>query len=401
MRKKEYIMSKNRKTIPGTVRPRPNKENVSYYDVILEMGKDPLTGKRKQIRFRVDTTDRKEAEKQLLLKQAEMVQGEILEPSKMTVEQYLREYYEIYMQNKVSPTTERDYLFVINGYLVPVFGKIQLQKLTYSLIQKTYYQWQKESPKGKKPLALDTVKHINRVFKAALNQACKLGYIKDNPTRGIKFAKDSEHKSLEVFTVEEIQGLQKAVKGTDMELPIALLFDCVMRRGELLGLKYSDIDFENKIVNIQHSWVETPDSKKATLKSCKTDSSEREIVVTQRTIELLKRQRTQYKCNRMKYGENFCDEGFVVCKENGEPFLPHSFTQKWARTLKKYGIRHLKLHATRHSAISMLLSEGIPLHMVQARAGHQNPEITLSVYSHVAKDKQSVVAEKLETLLIS
>lgn len=394
-------MSRNRKTIPGRVRPRPNKDNISYYDIILEMGKDPLTGKRKQISFRVDTTNREEAEKQLLLKQAEMVQGEILEPSKMTVEQYLKEYYEIYMQGKVSPTTERDYLFVINNYLVPVFGKVQLQKLTYSLVQRTYYQWQKESPRGKKPLALDTVKHINRVFKAALNQACKLGYIKGNPTQGVKFAKDSAHKPLEVFTVEEIRELQRAVKGTDMELPIALLFDCVMRRGELLGLKYSDIDFKTRTVKIQRSWVETPDSKKPTLKSCKTDSSEREIVVTQKTIDLLKKQRIQYKCNRLKFGEDFYDEDFVVCKENGEPFLPHSFTQKWSRTLKKYGIRHLKLHATRHSAISMLLSEGIPLHMVQARAGHQNPEITLSVYSHVAKDKQTVIAEKLEELLIS
>ena len=70
----------------------------------------------------------------------------------------------------------------------------------------------------------------------------------------------------------------------------------------------------------------------------------------------------------MKYGKDFCNSNRVICKENGEPFLPKSFTRKWARTLEKHGLRHIKLHGTRHSAISLLLSEGVPIHLVQSRA---------------------------------
>lgn len=384
----------------GRVRPRPNKDNVLYYDIILELGKDPITQKRKQMRFRVDTTSLEEAKRQLAVKQEELRKGELIEPSKMTVEAFLNENYETYIcVYDKSVTTQKDYLFVLKNYLVPAFGQIPLQKLDHGTIQRTYNQWSKESPKGKKPLAVETIKHINRVFKAALNNACRLNYIKTNPTLQAKIG-GRRRKEQDVFTIGEIRQLQTAVKGTDMELPIALLFDCVMRRGELLGLRYCDIDFEERIVKIQHSWVESPDNTPV-LKSCKSDSSEREMIVTKRTMELLRKQKIWHKCNCIKYGRQYAETDFVICKENGEPFLPHSFTQKWSRTLKKYGIRHLKLHATRHSAISMLLSEGVPLHMVQARAGHQNPEITLSVYSHVAKDKQAVVAEKLETLLIS
>lgn len=131
------------------------------------------------------------------------------------------------------------------------------------------------------------------------------------------------------------------------------------------------------------------------------ESSYRKMIVSDYTISLLKRQKSIYLRNKMKYGDCFCDSKRVICKENGEPFLPKSFTRKWARTLEKYGLRHIKLHGTRHSAISLLLSEGVPIQMVQQRAGHQDPKITLSVYSHVARDKETLVAEKLNNVLFS
>ena len=105
--------------------------------------------------------------------------------------------------------------------------------------------------------------------------------------------------------------------------------------------------------------------------------------------------------NRMKYGEKFCNSNHVICKENGEPYRPKSFTSKWSKTLKKCGLRHIKLHGTRHSAISLLLSEGVPIQIAQQRAGHQDPKITLGVYSHVSKDKESLVADTLEDVLFS
>ena len=298
-----------------------------------------------------------------------------------------------------SPATVRDYEGVIERYLKPMFGKIKLQNLQKTHIQQVYNQWRNKSNASDKPLKATTVKHINRVFKASLNVAVELEYIKKNPTNHIKIGRDMEDKDFDVYTVEEIKKLKQAVRGTDMELPVALLFDCVMRRGELLGLRFQDIDFENKTISIRHSLVESVDSKCPVLKDCKTDGSNRTMVVSDYTMKLLKQQKYRYNTNRMKYGKDFGNSNMVISKEDGNYFLPKSFTAKWAKTLKKYGLRHIKLHGTRHSAISFLLSQGVPLHIVQKRAGHQDPKITLSVYSHVAKDDERVVADKLESTI--
>ena len=390
-----------RKTITGSVRPRPTKDNVQYYTVVLELGKDPGSGKRIRVNYRVNTTDRDEAEKFLLMKKSEYLQGELLMPSDMTVSEYLDEFIEFAEGSDYSPATLRDYKDVVRRYLKPVFGKMKLQDIQKVHIQKAYNNWRKKSNASEKPLRSETIQHINRVFKTALNEAVERGYIKQNPIHKIKIPKDNTTNKQEVYTIEEIRELQKAVKNTDMELPVALLFDCLMRRGELLGLRYSDINFETSTVTICHSLVESEDSKVAILKDCKTDSSYRKIVVSDHTMKLLKKQRAIYKANKLRLGKDFNDTNYVVCQENGQCFLPKSFTRKWARTLEIHNLRHIRLHDTRHSAISLLLSEGVPVHIVQQRAGHKDPQITLAVYSHVAKDKQNIVAEKMDSLIFS
>lgn len=391
-------MAKKR-NITGSVRPRPNKDNVRYYDVILELGTDPVTGKRNRVRFKSDSDSREDAENLLTIKKAEYLQGELLLPDKRTVEDFMNEYIDDYVRIQNSPATLRDYKTTIDRYIIPMFGKIKLQKLTQPIIQKVYNGWREKSNASNKPLKTETIHHINRIFKAALNVACELGYIKTNPTKNVKIGKDNKTDEIEVYTTEEIRALKKAVKGTDMELPVALLFDCVLRRGEILGLSFEDIDFEKKIVYVRHSWVESVDSTQPVLKDCKTNGSRRKMVVSDETIRLLKRQELFCKEICLGKGKKFTGKQRVVCKQDGEPFRPKSFTAKWADTLKKYNLRHMKLHGTRHSAISWLLSQGVPVHIVQARAGHKDPKITLSVYSHVAKGDENLVADLLDEKL--
>lgn len=387
------------KNITGSVRPRPNKNNVKYYDVILELGKDALTGQRLRTTFRCDTNNRKEAENFLLIKKAEYLSGDMLMPSERTVEQFMKEYLQNCIQEQYSPATYNDYKGTIERYIIPVFGNIKLQDLKRIHIQKAYNDWKTKSNLSNDPLKAATIKHINRIFKAALNVAVDEEYIKQNPTSKIKIGKDLETVTLDVYTVEEIRMLKKAVKDTDMELPVALLFDCIMRRGELLGLSYDDIDFKTKSVTIRHAYVESADSKCPVLKDCKTEGSSRKLIVSDYTIKLLKKQRACYMENKLKYGSDFCDSNRVICQKKGKPYLPKSFYTKWVRTLKAQGLRHMKLHGTRHSAISLLMSEGVPLHLVQQRAGHQDPKITLAIYAHVAKDNQEKVADVWNSIL--
>ena len=105
-------------------------------------------------------------------------------------------------------------------------------------MQQVYNGWRLKSTKSDKPLRATTILHINRVFKAALNVACELEYIKENPARKVKVGKDMVTEHVDVYTVEEIKELQKAVKGTDMELPVALLFDLYF---EKRGTAWSEV----------------------------------------------------------------------------------------------------------------------------------------------------------------
>ncbi len=390
-----------KRRVSGNVRPRPTKYNVRYYDIILDLGVNPETGKRKRIRFKADTADREEAEQMLIVKKAEYLQDELLMPSEMTVRSFLAEYMDDYVRVQDSAATVKCYQEVIDRYLNPEFGDIKLQNLKKSRVQQVYNSWRVKSTASTNPLSATTVHHINRVFKAALNVACELKYIKENPTLRVKIGKDSETEHMDVYTTEEIKKLMKCVEGTDMELPVALLFDCVMRRGELLGLCFEDINYEKGVVTIQHSWVESVDRKNPVLKDCKTDGSYRKIIVSKKTLELLKRQETYCRGICLNEGKRFTGKQRVVCKKDGTPYLPKSFYRKWARTLEKNELRYIKLHGTRHSAISWMLSQGVPLHIVQQRAGHQDPKITLSAYSHVAKDDAGRVAELLENKIFS
>ncbi len=145
-----------KKSITGSVRPRPSKENVQYYTVVLELGKDPITGKRIRSSFRIDTDDRQEAENFLTMKKAEYLQGELLMPSDMTVAGYLDEYLVFCEGCDYSAATIRDYKNVIERYLKPVFGKKKLQELQKVQIQQAYNAWRKKSNASDNPLSAET-----------------------------------------------------------------------------------------------------------------------------------------------------------------------------------------------------------------------------------------------------
>ena len=228
-------MKAYKKNVRGSVRPRPNKDDIRYYTVTIELGRNPYTGKRERIQFRVDTIDREEAEAFLTLKKAEYIQGDLIMPNNMTVEDLMKEYLE-YVKAQRSPATGRDYAEKTATYIIPEFGKMKLQKLEKGKIQQTYNRWRNvKSPASDKSLRAESIRHINRIFKAALNYAIEMEYIKKNPTNGVRIGKDLTNNRVEVYTTDEIKELKSVVKGTDMELSVALLFDCVMRRGELLG----------------------------------------------------------------------------------------------------------------------------------------------------------------------
>lgn len=383
----------NKTIIKGHIRPRPNKKNVKYYDVILELGKDPITGKRKQIPFHVDGSY-EDAQAVLIQKQAEYLNSELLIPSKMTVKTLVEQFKEMYVDLQ-GASSKRYYKGIFNRYILPYFGDVELQKLNSMQIQKLYNELLKCSPYTKKPLSPNTIDNLNNGFRCMLNYAVRMEYIKKNPIDNVVLPKIKTCKDIEVYTKEELCDLLEKIKGTDMELCVYLLLEGALRRGELAGLRYEYVDIENRIIKVRESLVED-ENEKAVVSDCKSDSSRRDFVISDYTASLLKKQLQKYKENKLKLGKKFEDTGYVICQENGKPYQPKSIYRKWKRLLEAKNLRHIPLHGTRHSVVTLLMDYGVPVHVVQNLAGHASATLTLDTYTHMTKKSNGMASSVLQ-----
>jgi len=385
-------MAGKRSSISGHIEVRrKSKGEISGYRAVISLGKNKESGKKERAYGPVESKE--DAEKRLVQMQADLSREELIVPRNKTVERFMmEEWFEGWVVDQNGDSTIKDYKETMERYIFPAFGDIKLQDLSTIYIQRTYNRWKTKSPLSNNGLSVETIRHINRIFKTGLNKAVELEYIKKNPLNGIsiKSEKGSNHE-VEVYSEEEFRQLIQAVKSTDMELPVSLLFDCMLRRGELLGLKWDSVNLETGMLIIQRTYIESlngPILKDGT----KSNSSSRKIKCTEHTLKLLKRERLRQLQNKIQMGDQYIDEGFVISQPNGLPYMPKSMTRKWIRTLKENNVRHIKLHACRNCSISFALAAGMAPHTVMKRAGHASCAMTLEIYAKVSTDQQDVAA---------
>lgn len=381
----------NGKLVSGHIEPRKNtKGEITHYRAVINY-KDENGMKRKPYK---KAATKEEAEALLIQMKAEYMNGEFTEPNEIRTCEYLETWYNAYVVNQRSESTELDYREIIDRYLIPTWGNTKLQALKTLNIQTIFNTWSMKSPLSDKPLSEETLKHIRRVFNTALNKAVDIELLKRNPLKGVTIGKRNRKKEIEVFSEQEIQKLFQAIKGTDNELIVAFLFDTLARRSEALGARWSDLDMKTGTLTIQHTYIRTLDGCKFK-DGTKSQSSKRSMVLTDYTLGLLRKEKFIQMQNKLKLGEEYEDNDLIICQPNGKPYQGNSFTQKWSRLLKKNGIRHIKLHGSRHSAISMMASMGIHPKYVQERAGHKSCDITMNIYTHVSNDQKIKTAKTI------
>lgn len=379
-------MSKNRVSsmtdgIGGYIRPRETKKGISY-QVGLYLGKDYL-GKNKYKYFTAKTEE--EAKELLLKKQAEAIlngKNYASKDNSMTISQFLEMYFEEYVYGVLKPATQRTYTH-ISKYVIALLGDKKLCDLKSVDLQNFYRKLLKCSPfsKDKKGLSLRTVTDIKRFVTVFLNVAVANELIEKNVNIGIKLPRnikvDVEPKK-EVYTMEEVGILLQGAKGTDMELPLTLLLDLGCRRGELLALKYTDVDWENNEISITKNLTEGLNNT-THIVTPKTKAGIRKVKVTERTMNLLKRSYTDYKRAKLQ-NRDFVDTKLIVHKPNGEGIKPHSFYNKYCRFTKRIGLPHIRLHALRNTSITLAIQNGAPLKAVSEKVGHSSTVITSDIY---------------------
>jgi len=376
--------------VTGHIRKRETKGEVSY-QIIVETP-SALHGKRNRI-YKSIKGSKKQAEALLRQMIAEVEAQNYVKPTKLTVADWMHQWMELYLEGNRSPTTLEGYRNQIEKYIIPALGNVYLQDLTPAMVQKWVNQLKASSPRTCKPLSPKTIRNIWLNLSSAMERAVIDEQIKKNPCEYTELPSREKYEA-EVFDQGEIQEFLQAVTGTDLEVPMYIEICLGLRRGELLGLKWKHIDFEHSKMTICENLVEV--GTELITKSPKTRSGIRTLEIPPTLLEKLYQARKHYLERKLKYGADFHDGDYVVCKENGEPYKPDSYSLKYRRFIKARGLKQIRFHDLRHTNATLMLEQGISPKVAQQRLGHADFSTTMNIYSHVLESVDKQAADTID-----
>jgi integrase len=254
-------------------------------------------------------------------------------------------------------------------------------------------------PVGKEILSASTVNHYYRFLSSVLSEAVKLEMIPSNPCQRARPPK-LPRKTPQIFDDKQCLEILECLETQPLKYQAAIktLLHTGIRRGELCGLEWADIDFDRNMIHIRRESPYLP-GKGVYAEDGKTDSAIRSITVSSPAIEALK----QYKLQRIKeafaLGQSINQRGMVFVTANGNPIYPDTFTSWWSAFLKRHDFPHCSLHKLRHTNASLLIAGGLPVTTVSERLGHANAAITTQIYAHAIKSADGRAVAHLDNML--
>jgi integrase len=368
------------------------KNNLKVYDVFYRY-RDPATGKVKQT-SKKGFRGKGEAEDFLLRINTQLMDNNFIQIKKLTLREYLTDWLSTYVETNLRKSTIAGYRRNLEQHVLPHLGNVELQSLTSSQIDNFYAKKQKDGRlDGKGGLSAKSMIYIHRVLNEALEHAVKKRLITRNVAKDIiSLPRIKKHKG-EIYSANEIKALLEFVKDTNMEVPIILAAICGMRRGEILGLMWDEVSFENQTIRICRQLLPTKNGLE--FEEPKSEDSNRTINTPAEVMDMLKRQSERQQEYKRLLGDEYHDNGLVNCCNNGELLNPSYFSKQFAQTIKNAGLKHIRFHDLRHSCASLMLTAGVPMKVASQILGHSSIGITADLYTHVITDLKKDAAAKV------
>lgn len=350
---------------------RPIKLNGCYYAVLNLKHQD---GSRWQKRVNLQlavANNKRRAEKMLLDLRVEYTRKQMIQNNcaEMMTSDFMISWLER-KQSVLSPTTYKGYHYIICGDFKNSFSEIQLKDLQPEDIQKYF---QKMSICN---LSSTTQQHHYMLLRQILSQAVQMQLLAYNPITGIEKPKRKNPK-IDCYTAEEARLLWQMSTGTELELLIKLTLFLGLRRSEVLGLKWSDIDFKQNTISICRAVVTAWQNGKIVAvekDELKNRGCNRTMPLSLEIRNLLVEKKSQLKTSHSPY---------ICTGVKGKPIHPDEATRAFAAFLKNHQLRHIRLHGLRHTCASLLLSQRVPLIEVQQWLGHTTMLTTANLYGHL------------------
>lgn len=314
-----------------------------------------------------------------------MDKGTQIMPSEYTFAQWLDYWYKDIILPQIEETTAYGYRGMIENYLKPQLGEIRLQKLTARDIQQ-YYTWLMDE----KELSPNTVIKHHNLLTNTLNAAERQEYITKNPMRAVSPPKKRQREA-KFYTPEQLGILLDKAVGTRLELPVFICAYLGLRRGELCGLRWGDVDLEHQTITIENT--RTQAGKKEIEKGTKTASSTRTLYLPDTLCDMLKAAKEHQQACRAEYKNAYDDNDYVVVMEDGRPFRPNYLSELFSKFLADNDLPKIVLHELRHTFASLSNQAGIPAYNIGKALGHSTPATTQKIYTHLLDQTHTQAVE--------
>ena len=380
-------MAKRRANGEGNIRKRKDGRWEGRYTA----GHNPTTGKA----IYKNVLGKTQAEvKEKLKKAIEETKGlDIAKAESYTVGQWMDVWYEYYAKIKVRASSHKTYEGYIKNHIKPRIGNIPLTKLTTLDLQIMYQKLltggrvdRLESQNQPRGLSAKTVRNLNQIISSAMKLAMEQKLIAHNPADGCALPR-VEHREMKTLTAEQLAAFLNEAKKTGVYEMYYLDLATGMRRGELLGLKWEDIDFDHGVIHIRRQVARLNGTvQEAPLK---TKNSYRNISIGADAVELLKQKREQDRGKSV----------YVFPAPTGGPLAPDSVLHMLHRVLERAGLPKIRFHDLRHTFATLALQNGVDIKTVSGMLGHFSAGFTLDTYAHVTTVAQRQAADTMGDVL--
>ncbi|BDG42415.1 site-specific integrase [Parageobacillus caldoxylosilyticus] len=367
------------------------KEKKKGFYFRIDVGKDPFTGKRKQASFGPFRT-KTEAKKELLKIKNQVDDGSYFKESTEDFSMFMERWFNTSYKRTVEITTAKSREYVIRNHIMKYFQHKKINEITTFDIDSFYVDKLDSGYSGA------YIRQMHNLLNQAFDQAVRWSLIKVNPVKNAKPPKVKSEEKI-TWTVDEVNRFLNLIKDSSMEIPYLLAIFTGMRRGEVLGLKWDDVDFENKKIRIKRSLCFVS-GKGLIFKEPKTQKSKRQISISQYVVNVLKRHKQRQDSRKEKFGTQYQDNNLIVCTDDGKPLDPRNLLRQFYRLIEEANVPRISFHDLRHTHATILMQQGENPKVVSERLGHSRVGITLDLYSHVSDDLQEQAAEKFENALL-